>query len=770
MEPKEAKDYNKWLAEYFYKKPLYLDEPTQKKPNTRKLVEQPWQQAKGEMLDDVTDTLTDILFLSARTSICDIWQLLDDYSILNFNARSEVVLYKSFIAKHAQTLSKHDGQLIALLQHEGFPQAKKQIGIIQDKYKNPWIRTIQQITDNGNVCDENVKSIEMVSSWKFESSRAVGLAAKAKIAFHLIRLGEIGIIDIIKSCPFNQRISIRKLGILALISAEDGRYLTVAYENGEAEIIELEWGNNGLIKQTLICFIKYKLPEFESPVMYWNEYTIIYQDEVYGICSFDLNSGKTIALLPSDSSLISLELRSLTVQDNNVILALSSEMATQIFVVTNGKAEQICKIENTDTISICTCGSYKLATCFTNREVRIFEFKETAIEIMSTTLKNLPTCITYENESLIIPTVSDEIYIWQIDYCNTPERVEMPPTTTFSEVIRHIAIPDSAIILAVSQTFGSVFKISSESKNKASKVLALFVTLSDNYAVIKRDEEILLLKSNSNVEIMLSENKPRVFKFCIDGFDNLLLVCSDGTGVVLNCISESHFTVSGIPFSMASVVGNPNGGFWLADRLGDIYNIDITGSIQLSFTIKSKKAHVEQLLCTEKNLIWRGWVDDQIETGEAGPDALIFFEFFNENQLRMIGKRLYIKAEGYIETIEYDIFHQSVIAIFGGRNTENIGISSGTIEDYLIHNETYGAIDWGGSCIKLAKCTNANNLYLLSEAGNLCCFDFSTLKPRAFLIPTMPFQLISMGYSRNSEILIADNESKIFTSEIIDAF
>ena len=34
--------YNSNLAEYFQEKPLYLDEPTQKKPNTRKLVEQPW--------------------------------------------------------------------------------------------------------------------------------------------------------------------------------------------------------------------------------------------------------------------------------------------------------------------------------------------------------------------------------------------------------------------------------------------------------------------------------------------------------------------------------------------------------------------------------------------------------------------------------------------------------------------------------------------------------------------------------------------------------
>jgi len=46
--------YHSNLIDYFASKPLYLDEPTQKKPNVRKLLEQPWQpwlQIKGEMWD-----------------------------------------------------------------------------------------------------------------------------------------------------------------------------------------------------------------------------------------------------------------------------------------------------------------------------------------------------------------------------------------------------------------------------------------------------------------------------------------------------------------------------------------------------------------------------------------------------------------------------------------------------------------------------------------------------------------------------------------------
>ena len=39
--------YHFTRAAYIFSKPQYLDEPTQKNPNTHKLIEQPWQHVKG---------------------------------------------------------------------------------------------------------------------------------------------------------------------------------------------------------------------------------------------------------------------------------------------------------------------------------------------------------------------------------------------------------------------------------------------------------------------------------------------------------------------------------------------------------------------------------------------------------------------------------------------------------------------------------------------------------------------------------------------------
>ncbi|MCX6238644.1 MAG: WD40 repeat domain-containing protein [Bacteroidia bacterium] len=72
-------NYHKNLANYFAGKPLYLDEPTRKKPNTRKLVEQPWQQTKGEMWDEVTNTLCDLWFIEAKVRAGMVFLLQDDF-------------------------------------------------------------------------------------------------------------------------------------------------------------------------------------------------------------------------------------------------------------------------------------------------------------------------------------------------------------------------------------------------------------------------------------------------------------------------------------------------------------------------------------------------------------------------------------------------------------------------------------------------------------------------------------------------------------------
>jgi len=92
--------YHSFLSKYFKSKPLYLEELTQQKPNTRKLVEQPWQQTTGEMWDEVTETLCNLDFIQAKAAAKMTYELIN-----NFNEVLEV------IPDNAETIRKEKDRL-----------------------------------------------------------------------------------------------------------------------------------------------------------------------------------------------------------------------------------------------------------------------------------------------------------------------------------------------------------------------------------------------------------------------------------------------------------------------------------------------------------------------------------------------------------------------------------------------------------------------------------------------------------------------------------
>jgi predicted NACHT family NTPase len=77
MDQKE-KTYHRTLAEYFLAQPLFFDEKREK-PNRRKCIEQPFQQTKGELWNEVTETLCEIFFVEAKVKAGLIDGLQGDY-------------------------------------------------------------------------------------------------------------------------------------------------------------------------------------------------------------------------------------------------------------------------------------------------------------------------------------------------------------------------------------------------------------------------------------------------------------------------------------------------------------------------------------------------------------------------------------------------------------------------------------------------------------------------------------------------------------------
>ena len=76
-----AKDWHRLLAEYFSKQSLEVEQEGKSSPNLRKLMELPFQQAFGELGDDLTRTLTDYRFLETKIGGSGVQSLVDDYDL-----------------------------------------------------------------------------------------------------------------------------------------------------------------------------------------------------------------------------------------------------------------------------------------------------------------------------------------------------------------------------------------------------------------------------------------------------------------------------------------------------------------------------------------------------------------------------------------------------------------------------------------------------------------------------------------------------------------
>jgi WD40 repeat protein len=126
MHPKKTY-YHKMLAEYFMSKLLWFDEKNKEKPNIRKLVEQPWQQTKGKIFNDVTDTLCDLRFIQAKCQVGMTYGLVRDYD-------------------HAITAFMMDSGSVANIQDEWRTLESYSHALMEYARSNVWVRGIRHDT------------------------------------------------------------------------------------------------------------------------------------------------------------------------------------------------------------------------------------------------------------------------------------------------------------------------------------------------------------------------------------------------------------------------------------------------------------------------------------------------------------------------------------------------------------------------------------------------------------------------------------------------
>ena len=76
--PVDEYGYHSVIAGYFIARPHFFDGDQQKQPNVRKLVEQPFQQTKAQLWDEVTNTLCNLEFIQAKATAQMTFEIVKD--------------------------------------------------------------------------------------------------------------------------------------------------------------------------------------------------------------------------------------------------------------------------------------------------------------------------------------------------------------------------------------------------------------------------------------------------------------------------------------------------------------------------------------------------------------------------------------------------------------------------------------------------------------------------------------------------------------------
>jgi len=104
--------YHTTLANYFTSRPHFFDGDKQKQPNIRKCMEQPWQQTKAALWDEVTETLCDLIFIQAKACAKQTYDLVKDYNF-TLDGLPEYQPEKEKEHKRQERLDKYTQDLIA---------------------------------------------------------------------------------------------------------------------------------------------------------------------------------------------------------------------------------------------------------------------------------------------------------------------------------------------------------------------------------------------------------------------------------------------------------------------------------------------------------------------------------------------------------------------------------------------------------------------------------------------------------------------------------
>lgn len=749
------------LADFFYATVTNESHPT-----AHALVEAPYQLARAGEKERLVHLLTDITYLDNRCSSTDAYNLVQDYTDCTSDLPElfeEVKPYQAFIRKHAQRLGDYPNLLFSLVWLEGFPEAKTRAEQLVDLWRKPWLRTTPARMPPAKETGSARDMVETLARLQYETCVVSGLAAERQLAFLHKRRGKIGLIDLKTGREFPEQVTIRGLRPLAIFCSQDGQHLAVAYENAEADLMHLNYSQQGaLLHYTAAKVFDFLRPRFELPKMEFIGENLWFQNKDGSISCLPLEIGEaSIPFMGLESESSKGELSGIVALDNHVVITLRQAADTLMISLSDIHHPSFMKFPNVDVNCICAIGPERVAVAFTDQILHVFAVAGGLQPVHEIRLEELPARMVGNGGLLFWISETGGAYEWMVDKELEPRKVDQNGEDLL--YARQLAQANDGTLTAVTPNLALRFIISGSEKKAAQKTQAVFtVGGSDNYwAIQRRGKSMWLLDGGAQAEVGLLEETDYSYSFALDGTNHLLGAGIIGNGFVMNVSDYTAEPVKNLPSGIMSVAGNRSGGFWLTNDLGEIYFIDPSFSTSIARVAQFEASEVGRsyLHAWHGLVVWSGAVH--------GSDSAQVVRIFRPNEtkrgaLREVSRKSHEYSERFFQTAAFDPTSDRLVLIWFDSASETPMVEAGTPQQFLEHQERTTTLDGvDHQLVDAALLSDGSDLALLSEQGNLFLLDGQTFRARAVLAGSIPIARFAQDNQPGSSLLLSIGDEQL---------
>ncbi len=720
-------------------------------------VEAPYHLYHAGRQDALVELLRDVRYLDGRCASRDIYGLLADFGLVAKERFDEIRERQKFLLRHAGALLRHPLCLLSTLWREGPSDWRADAADLLDRgeWRRGWIRTDATWSQPTDEAQGTVEAVEVRTRHEYEFSCTGAIAAERQTAFCMRKLGDIRAIDLTRGAELPGVIPCRALRPLAATCSADGRFLALAFDTGEIDVLCVTYSPEGAVKivetaQTL----SYALPEFEDPVLGFVGENLCYQKAsgAVALLAPRPDSSEREVVKPADPPA---ELSGLADSGESTFFAFRFPNGTRIVMSATDAVKTVLERNGADVAAMSAGGDGRLAIAYTDGSLEGWHGPPGTGTCETTHWKEAPVAMTWAADRLLWVDDRGALYTWQQGCDLASEETAGSTLSRGDSVGLFLGCHDLQCLAdgefaAVGARSAIRFAIETQQTMGGGEVLAVLdprvAGTQGHYSFRLRGGDLDLVDGLRHVVHVVRAAWGRDCTFALDGSGWLLAIGRAGPALQADPKSLEILPIE-VPHGASDVAGAVPGGFWLMFDTGDIRFLTREGCSHPIVRSEMLMIGNPRLWSWPGLLVWSCLSNAWTEHGQAMVYRAGFARTKDEPlaDLSVLGTREFSIGDGTLQFAAYDPVSDRVCLFWQAGTPHWQAVSYGAPAEFLGHNEKREPLrNMGGGLSDGAATPDGRHVYVRNAVGDLLCLDTRSWDVVAALSGSAPLTSISL--------------------------